>query len=255
MTGSGLRRRRAPVSTSASALPDSRGFYAGSSQMTDVVWIGPGNVEGGSGQRAAPPRSAAMALQRHDDGPGVHRRQRVRPLRIEGARSGHRRPEPEHHRGSFLDGCHPRVDHDDADRLALGLEHDRHRLHAVGDGGALGSRHRDVFRDGVSLGSAAVGTSVTDRVADARRRCRCRRRSSPATRPPSRDRPLAAVSYAITAPAPAGPTVTVSKTTGLDPAGETVTVTGTGFLPSAPATNGTRRPLSGAFARHVRRVR
>ncbi|MGA1836128.1 cell wall-binding repeat-containing protein [Herbiconiux sp. 11R-BC] len=43
------------------------------------------------------------------------------------------------------------------------------------------------------------------------------------------------------------PTVTVSKTTGLNPDGETVTVTGTGFLPSAPATSGTRQPLAGKF--------
>ncbi|MGO2140992.1 MAG: HtaA domain-containing protein [Leucobacter sp.] len=43
-------------------------------------------------------------------------------------------------------------------------------------------------------------------------------------------------------------TVTVSKTTGIDPDGETVTVTGTGFLPDAPATNGTRPPLAGKFA-------
>ena len=45
------------------------------------------------------------------------------------------------------------------------------------------------------------------------------------------------------------PTVTVSKTSGLDPAGETVTVRGTGFLPSSPATDGANRPpLQGSFA-------
>lgn len=43
------------------------------------------------------------------------------------------------------------------------------------------------------------------------------------------------------------PTVTVSQTTGLDPAGETVTIRGTGFLPNAPATHGTRPPLAGKF--------
>ncbi len=43
-------------------------------------------------------------------------------------------------------------------------------------------------------------------------------------------------------------TVSVSKATGIDPDGETVTVTGTGFLPDAPATNGTRQPLAGKFA-------
>ncbi|MGO4105279.1 HtaA domain-containing protein [Leifsonia sp. YAF41] len=47
-------------------------------------------------------------------------------------------------------------------------------------------------------------------------------------------------------PAPV-PTVTVSKTTGLNADGETVTVRGTGFLPSAPATSGTRPPLAGTF--------
>lgn len=44
------------------------------------------------------------------------------------------------------------------------------------------------------------------------------------------------------------PTVTVSKTSGLDPAGETVTVKGTGFLENAPATNGARPPLAGRFS-------
>lgn len=54
-----------------------------------------------------------------------------------------------------------------------------------------------------------------------------------------------AVSYTAAA-VPATPTVTVSKTTGLTK-GETVTVTGSGFVASAPATNGTRPPLAGIF--------
>ncbi|QXT63348.1 hypothetical protein [Tessaracoccus palaemonis] len=44
------------------------------------------------------------------------------------------------------------------------------------------------------------------------------------------------------------PTVTVSKTTGLDADGETITVTGSGFLPNGTLTNGTRQPLAGKFA-------
>jgi len=44
------------------------------------------------------------------------------------------------------------------------------------------------------------------------------------------------------------PTVTVSKTTGLDPNGETVTVTGSGFFPDGTTTNGARPPLAGKFA-------
>ncbi|MDN4642121.1 fibronectin type III domain-containing protein [Agreia sp. PsM10] len=53
-----------------------------------------------------------------------------------------------------------------------------------------------------------------------------------------------AAAHTITA---ATPTVTVSKTSGIDPAGETVTVTGTGFFPNGTATNGTRPPLANAF--------
>ncbi|RXZ87628.1 hypothetical protein ESP50_00005, partial [Agromyces atrinae] len=55
------------------------------------------------------------------------------------------------------------------------------------------------------------------------------------------------VAYAAVVPEPVVPTVVVSKTTGLDPAGESITVTGSGFLPSAPATSGTRPPLAGKF--------
>ncbi|SDY82284.1 cell wall-binding repeat-containing protein [Herbiconiux ginsengi] len=43
------------------------------------------------------------------------------------------------------------------------------------------------------------------------------------------------------------PTITVSKTTGLDPATDVVTVTGSGFVPNAPATSGSRPPLAGKF--------
>ena len=48
-------------------------------------------------------------------------------------------------------------------------------------------------------------------------------------------------------PEPAVPTITVSKTTELNGAGETITVTGSGFLPDAPSTSGTRPPLAGKF--------
>jgi hypothetical protein len=66
----------------------------------------------------------------------------------------------------------------------------------------------------------------------------------------SRDaaKPTTPLTVAYTAPAaPATPTVTVSKTSKLNPAGEVLTVTGSGFLPSAPATSGTRDPLNGKF--------
>ncbi|PRI10264.1 S-layer homology domain-containing protein [Leucobacter massiliensis] len=45
----------------------------------------------------------------------------------------------------------------------------------------------------------------------------------------------------------ATPTVTVSKTTGLNPEGEQITVSGSGFAPAGSATNGTRPPLAGKF--------
>ncbi len=50
-----------------------------------------------------------------------------------------------------------------------------------------------------------------------------------------------------TGPVRPTPTVTVSKSINIDPAGETVTVTGSGFLPNAPDTSGTRPPLAGKF--------
>lgn len=46
---------------------------------------------------------------------------------------------------------------------------------------------------------------------------------------------------------PVVPTVTVSQTMNLEDAGQTVTVEGSGFLPSAPSTTGTRPPLAGKF--------
>ncbi|SDY82244.1 immunoglobulin domain-containing family protein [Herbiconiux ginsengi] len=55
----------------------------------------------------------------------------------------------------------------------------------------------------------------------------------------------------ITVAQPAVPTVTVSKTSGLDPNGETITVTGSGFLPHAPDTDGAGQPLSGFGGAYV----
>lgn len=46
---------------------------------------------------------------------------------------------------------------------------------------------------------------------------------------------------------PPVPRVSVSKTSGLDAAGETITISGSGFVPSPPATSGTRPPLAGKF--------
>lgn len=60
-------------------------------------------------------------------------------------------------------------------------------------------------------------------------------------------KPATALSIAYTTAVPSGPSVTVSKTSGLAQ-GETVTVSGSGFLPSSTATNGTRPPLAGKFS-------
>lgn len=53
------------------------------------------------------------------------------------------------------------------------------------------------------------------------------------------------VAYSV---ANSAPTVTVSKTSGIDRAGETLTVSGSGFLPSGTATDGARPPLAGTFS-------
>jgi|GEM_PF-2089616 len=47
--------------------------------------------------------------------------------------------------------------------------------------------------------------------------------------------------------APVGPTITVTKTAGLNPNGELVTISGSGFLADGTLTNGTRPPLAGTF--------
>ncbi|WP_200330021.1 S-layer homology domain-containing protein [Leucobacter sp. L43] len=56
-----------------------------------------------------------------------------------------------------------------------------------------------------------------------------------------------AIAPAVANAADEVPTVTVSKTADVNPEGETVTVSGSGFLPSAPATSGTRPPLANKF--------
>lgn len=48
--------------------------------------------------------------------------------------------------------------------------------------------------------------------------------------------------------APTVPTITVSKTSGLNPNGELVTISGTGFVSDGTLTNGTRPPLFGTFS-------
>lgn len=47
---------------------------------------------------------------------------------------------------------------------------------------------------------------------------------------------------------PITPTITVSKTSGLNPNGELVTISGTGFVADGTLTNGTRTPLAGTFS-------
>ncbi|KQZ09436.1 hypothetical protein ASD23_14450 [Agromyces sp. Root1464] len=84
----------------------------------------------------------------------------------------------------------------------------------------------DPARSYVAATSAAHGLSVTDRSLDA----------------------FSPITIAQPEPEPVVPTVTVSKTAGLDAAGEKVVVKGTGFVPNAPATNGARPPLAGKFA-------
>ena len=84
----------------------------------------------------------------------------------------------------------------------------------------------DPAKSYVAATSAAHGLSVTDRSLDA----------------------FSPITIAQSEPEPVVPSVSVSKTSGLDAAGEKVVVKGTGFVPNAPATNGVRPPLAGKFA-------
>jgi len=103
------------------------------------------------------------------------------------------------------------------------------------------------FNGDTQLGAAAVGTTITASIAKAGT-AQLKAVFTPADSTAFTGSTSAVVSYDITAPPTAPtPTVTVSKTTGLDAAGETITVRGTGFLPNPPATSGTRPPLAGRF--------
>lgn len=108
------------------------------------------------------------------------------------------------------------------------------------------------FTGDTQLGSAAVGSTITASIATAGT-AQLKAVFTPADAAAFTGSTSAVVSYEITAPPvepepeTPTPTVTVSKTTGLNADGETVRVSGSGFVPNAPATDGTRQPLAGKF--------
>ncbi|MET0448219.1 MAG: HtaA domain-containing protein, partial [Aeromicrobium sp.] len=102
------------------------------------------------------------------------------------------------------------------------------------------------FRGAEQIGQAAAGATITTSVATAGT-VQLSAVFAPQDTAAFTGSTSASVAYEITAAAQPTPTVTVSKTTGLSRGGETLTIRGTGFVPNAPATSGTRPPLAGAF--------
>ncbi|KRA25080.1 hypothetical protein ASD65_12095 [Microbacterium sp. Root61] len=233
------------------------GFYAGSSQLGDTVWIAPGNESGGEGAARTAPMGAdgtfsvQMSVPAFADG----RQYSIYTSKAHGQGFS----DPSQNTTTAL-AWEPlpavattttlMVDPAGSSRAG-----ETFTLGATVEPAASGSV--SYFRGDAKVGEAAVGSTVTTSVADAGT-VSLSAVFTPADPAAFVGSTSAAVSYEITAastPSPtptptttAGvPTVTVSKTAGLDAAGETVTVTGTGFVPNPPATSGTRPPLQGKF--------
>ncbi|MCC2032931.1 HtaA domain-containing protein [Microbacterium allomyrinae] len=225
------------------------GFYAGSSQLGDTVWIAPGNVDGGSGAGRTAPMSAE----------GTFSVQMSVPAYTDGAQ--HAIYTSKAHGQGFADTSQNTTTEIAWEQLPAAATTTIISVNPAASSQAgvdftLGatvtpeaSGTVSYFNGSTKLGEAAVGTTVTTSIAAAGT-ASLTAVFAPAEPAVFTASTSAAVSYEITAvpqPEIPVPTVSVSKTSGLDAAGETITVTGTGFVPSAPATSGTRPPLAGTF--------
>ncbi|HKP08780.1 MAG TPA: HtaA domain-containing protein [Microbacterium sp.] len=226
------------------------GFYGGS--MGDVVWVSPGNAEGSTGAGRTAPMTAD----------GAFSVQVTVPAHTDGAQYAVYTSKA--HGGGMTDPSQnattavaweplPAVATTTTltvDPAASSLAGADFTLGATVEPAASGTVA--YFNGGTQLGTAAVGSSITASIAAAGT-AQLKAVFTPADTAAFTGSTSSIVSYEIAAPPVEPepelptPTVTVSKTTGLNPDGETVTVSGSGFVPNAPATDGTRPPLAGKF--------
>jgi hypothetical protein len=213
------------------------GFYAGSSQLGDTVWIAQGNVDGGSGAGRTAPMSAE----------GTFSVQMSVPAYTEGAPYAIYTSKA--HGQGFADTSQNTTTAIAWEQLPAAatttiLSVNPAASSQAGVDFTLGatvtpeaSGTVSYFNGSTKLGEAAVGTTVTTSIATAGT-ASLTAVFAPAEPAAFTASTSAAVSYEITA-VPVElelpkPTLTLSKSVGLDAAGETVTVTGVGFNPNQP---------------------
>jgi len=210
------------------------GFYAGSSQITEVVWIAPGNADGSSGMG----RTAPMSVD------GTFSVQVAVPAHTEGAQYAIYTSKA--HGQGFADPSQntttplawealPAV----ATATTLTVDPD-----GSSPAGASFTIRADVepeasgtiaYFDGETpLGTSPVGGTLTISIPTAGTAL-LKAVFTPDDPAAFLGSTSAVVPYEITAvPTAPQPKLVLSKSTGLDPAGETITVTGTGYNPDQP---------------------
>ncbi|MFB7882782.1 HtaA domain-containing protein [Microbacterium sp. NPDC056057] len=211
------------------------GFYGGA--MGDVVWVSPGNADGSIGSG----RTAPMTAE------GTFSVQVSVPAHTDGAQ--YTVYTSKAHGGGMTDPSQnattpiaweplPAVATTTTltvDPAASSLAGADFTLGATVEPAASGTV--SYFNGETQLGSAAVGTTVTASIAAAGT-AQLKAVFTPADAAAFTGSASSVVPYEITAPptepGPRTPTLTLSKTTGLDRGGETVTVTGSGYNPNQP---------------------
>ncbi len=210
------------------------GFYAGSSQLTDIVWVAVGNASANTSDGRTEPM----------DGDGGFSLQVTVPAHSDGAQYAIYTSKA-HGLGAYADFTQNAVQAiawaaptattttlalDPAGSAVAGASV---TLTATVAPAAVGSV--EFFDGATSLGSATVAGGVATTATTV---LAAGDHSVTATFAPTDPTAFAAsastaVSYTVTTPTgpvePAAPTLTVSKTAGLDPDGETVTITGTNY--------------------------
>lgn len=211
------------------------GFYGGA--MGDVVWVSPGNADGSIGSvRTAPMTpegtfSVQVSVPAHTDGAQY-------TVYTSKAHGGGMTDPSQNATTAIAWEPLPAVVTTTTltvDPAASSLAGADFTLGATVEPAASGTV--SYFNGETQLSSAAVGTTVTASIATAGT-AQLKAVFTPADAAAFTGSTSSVVSYEITVPPtepePRTPTLTLSKTTGLDRDGETVTVTGAGYNPNQP---------------------
>jgi len=217
------------------------GFYAGSSQISDVVWIAPGNADGSSGAGRTAPMTAEGAftvqvtVPAHADGTGYA----IYTSKAHG--QGFSDPSQNTTTAIAWEPL-PAVATTTTLTVApaasspAGADFTLDATVAPAASGTV-----EYFAGDTPLGSAAVGATLTSSIGTVGT-AQLKAVFTPADSAAFTGSTSAVVPYEITAapvePEPAAPTLVVSKTDGLNPAGETLTITAENYDGSAASLYG-----------------